>query len=42
VAYFAASGPNQKWLCDITYIPNDEGFLYLADLMDACSRSIIG
>ncbi len=39
---FAASGPNRKWLCDITYIPTDEGFLYLAGVMDAWSRSIVG
>jgi putative transposase len=39
---FSASGPNRKWLCDITYIPTDEGFLYLACVMDAWSRSIVG
>ncbi len=39
---FAAGGPNRKWLCDITYIPTDEGFLDLADAMDAWSRSIVG
>ena len=39
---FAAEGPNRKWLCDITYIPTEEGFLYLAAVMDAWSRSIVG
>jgi transposase InsO family protein len=39
---FAADGPNRKWLCDITYIPTDEGFVYLAGVMDAWSRSIVG
>ena len=39
---FTADGPNKKWLCDITYIPTDEGFLYLAGVMDAWSRSIVG
>lgn len=39
---FSANGPNQKWLCDITYIPTDEGFLYLAGVMDAWSRSVVG
>ena len=39
---FAASGPNEKWLCDITYIATDEGFLYLAGVMDVWSRSIVG
>ena len=39
---FAADGPNRKGLCDITYVPTDEGFLYLASVMDAWSRSIVG
>jgi transposase InsO family protein len=39
---FAAAGPNRKWLCDITYTPTDEGFLYLAGVMDAWRRSIVG
>lgn len=39
---FAATGPNQKWLGDITYIHTGEGFLYLACVMDAWSRSIVG
>lgn len=30
------------WLCDITYIPTDEGWLYLAGVMDLCSRRIVG
>ena len=39
---FTADGPYKKWLCDITYIPTDEGFLYLAGVMGAWSRSIVG
>lgn len=39
---FSASGPNQKWLADITYIDTSEGFLYLASLEDAFSRRIVG
>src|SRR5205807_33173 len=39
---FHAELPNQKWLTDITYIPTDEGFLYLAGVMDMCSRKIVG
>lgn len=31
---FSASGSNEKWLCDITYIATDEGFLYLASLIN--------
>ena len=39
---FAAERPNQKWVVDITYIPTDEGWLYLAGVMDLCSRKIVG
>ncbi len=38
---FAAGGPNRRWLCDITYVPTDDGFLYLAGVMDAWSRRIV-
>jgi putative transposase len=39
---FAADKPDAVWLCDITYIPTGEGFLYLAGVMDLCSRRIVG
>jgi putative transposase len=39
---FAAVRPNQKWVCDITYISTSEGTLYLAAVMDLCSRRIVG
>jgi putative transposase len=39
---FTATLPNQKWVVDITYIPTDEGWLYLAGVMDLCSRKIVG
>jgi putative transposase len=39
---FTAAAPNQKWLADITYIPTAEGWLYLAAVMDLCSRKIVG
>jgi transposase InsO family protein len=39
---FTAGLPNQKWVTDITYIPTDEGWLYLAGVMDLCSRKIVG
>jgi putative transposase len=39
---FAAELPDRKWCCDITYIPTDEGFLYVAAVMDLCSRRIVG
>jgi putative transposase len=39
---FVAAAPDQVWLADITYIPTDEGWLYLAAVMDLCSRKIVG
>jgi putative transposase len=39
---FVAEKPDQKWLCDITYIPTEEGMMYLASVLDVCSRKIVG
>ncbi len=39
---FKASRPNQKWVCDITYVATGEGWLYLAVVIDLCSRKIVG
>ena len=39
---FTAASVNKKWVVDITYIPTDEGWLYLAGVMDLCSRKIVG
>ena len=39
---FVAKRPNQKWLTDITYIPTQEGWLYLAAVLDLYSRRIVG
>lgn len=39
---FAAATPNTKWLADITYVPTDEGYLYLATVLDCFSRKIVG
>jgi transposase InsO family protein len=39
---FQASAPNRKWVCDITYIPTEQGWLYLAGVMDLFSRKIVG
>lgn len=39
---FIATGPNQKWVADITYIRTLEGWLYLAGIMDLWSRRIVG
>lgn len=39
---FSADHPNEKWLIDITYIPTKEGWLYLATVLDVCSRRVVG
>ena len=39
---FAVGEPNKVWLSDITYIPTDEGWLYLAGVLDLCSRTAVG
>lgn len=39
---FEADGPNRKWVCDITYIPTEEGFVYLSAVLDCFSRKIVG
>jgi transposase InsO family protein len=39
---FAAERPNRKWVTDITYVPTNEGWLYLAAVLDLCSRRIVG
>jgi putative transposase len=37
-----ASAPNQIWVADITYIPTQAGWLYLAAILDLYSRKIVG
>jgi putative transposase len=39
---FSADAPNRLWVADITYIPTWSGFLYLAVVLDAFSRRIVG
>jgi transposase InsO family protein len=39
---FTAAAPNLKWVADISYIPTQEGWLYLAAVMDLYSRRIVG
>jgi len=39
---FTATRPNQRWVSDITYIRTEEGWLYLAVVLDLYSRAIIG
>jgi putative transposase len=39
---FSATAPNQKWVGDITYLWTDEGWLYLATMIDLYSRRVVG
>lgn len=39
---FTAMAPNQKWVGDISYIWTEEGWLYLAVIIDLYSRAVIG
>lgn len=39
---FTVDAPNRLWLSDITYVPTDEGFLYVATVLDAFSRKVVG
>lgn len=39
---FTAEAPDRLWVADITYIPTWAGFLYLAVVLDAFSRRIVG
>ena len=37
-----ATAPNQRWVADITFIETQEGWLYLAAILDLYSRKIVG
>jgi len=39
---FVATDPNERWLSDITYIGTEEGWPYLAVVLDLFSRRIVG
>lgn len=39
---FEANHPNQKWVSDLTYIWTNEGWLYLAVVLDLYSRMVVG
>jgi putative transposase len=39
---FSAQRSNEKWVSDITYVPTDEGWLYLAVVLDLYSRLVVG
>lgn len=39
---FCAPAPDRLWTADVTYLPTDEGFLYLAFILDVYSRKVVG
>jgi transposase InsO family protein len=39
---FTTDAPNKAWVTDITYIPTQEGWLYLAAILDLFSRRVVG
>jgi putative transposase len=39
---FEADGANQLWVADMTYVPTWAGFIYLAVVLDAFSRRVVG
>jgi len=39
---FTADAPNRKWVTDIAYVWTDQGWMYLAGVMDLYSRRIVG
>ena len=39
---FSAESANLKWVTDITYIPTEQGWLYMSVVMDLYSRRIVG
>jgi putative transposase len=39
---FCAPAPNRVWTADITYLLTEEGFLYLAFILDVYSRKVVG
>jgi putative transposase len=39
---FAPERPDQTWVGDITWVPTDEGWLYLASVLDLAARRLVG
>ncbi len=39
---FNATRPNERWVTDITYVWTDEGWVYLAAILDLFSRAVVG
>ena len=42
VREFKVYGPDEAWVCDITYVHTDEGWLYVAGVKDLFSREVVG
>jgi transposase InsO family protein len=34
--------PDRVWVSDLTYVPTDEGWLYVAEVLDRCTRRLVG
>jgi len=39
---FTAEAPDELWVGDATYIPTDEGWLFVASVLDVCTRMLVG
>jgi transposase InsO family protein len=39
---FTVTAPNKVWVTDVTYIATDEGWMYLAAILDLFSRRVVG
>lgn len=39
---FTATAVNEKWVTDVTFVPTDEGWLYLASMIDLYNREVVG
>jgi len=39
---FTAAGPDETWVCDLTYLRTWQGFVYLAFILDVYSRMLVG
>jgi transposase InsO family protein len=39
---FTADEPSELWVGDITFIPTDEGWLFVASVLDVCTRMVVG
>ncbi len=39
---FTATRPDERWVTDITYLPSTDGWVYLAAILDLCTRKVVG